>query len=361
MKELQNLKKQYKKLSRQIDWERDVKSWDWNSLLSETLEFQMSIKDIQENIVMYGSNPKIKIQELKHSSNVIKNKILKIKSQQQYNKKINLWQYGYSKADFVITIPTNAKLTLEFQNNIFQFWANLYFIIGNNSQVTILDKHYVHQSKFGAGSVDILLAKNAQVNYAIDTENKSDYHINYNFTCAESSVARIFVTNKIKAQYNYHSININHYKNNSHGEITWIIDAMKQSKSYFYVANNHFGKDTTADMVIKTVGRDKSQVKLDGWINIGPKGVNADSYLSEDVLIVSDNSSVKAEPNLEILNNEVKASHGATLGNIDENQLLYLQSRGMSKREAKKLIIDGFLQSVNNRIKNNFIKDFLKN
>ncbi len=361
MNNIQEIKKQYKKLSRQLDWERDVKSWDWNRLLSESHKFQMSIKDIQDNVVIYGNNPKIKIQEFKYCSDVIKNKIVKIKSQQQSNKKINLWQYGYSRADFVITIPANTSLTLELHNNIFQFWANLYFIIGSNSQVTILDKHYIHQSKFGAGSVDILLSKNSQVDYGIDVDDNSNYHMNYNFTCAENSVARVFAKNKIKAQYNYNSININHYKNNSHGEITWIIDALKQSKSYFYVANNHFGKDTTADMVIKTVGRDKSQVKLDGWINIGPKGVNTDSYLSEDVLIVSDSSSVKAEPNLEILNNDVKASHGATLGNINENQLLYLQSRGMSKREAKKMIIDGFLQSVNNRIKNNFIKDFLKN
>ena len=69
---------------------------------------------------------------------------------------------------------------------------------------------------------------------------------------------------------------------------------------------------------------------------------------------------VKAEPNLEILNNEVRASHGATLKTIDEQQLLYLQSRGLSKNKAEKLIIDGFFKGVDNRIKSDLVRNYFE-
>jgi Fe-S cluster assembly scaffold protein SufB len=64
------------------------------------------------------------------------------------------------------------------------------------------------------------------------------------------------------------------------------------------------------------------------------------------ILLLDKQSSAVAEPKLEIENNDVKASHAATVGKIDEDQLFYLESRGVNINEAKKLIVEGFLKEV---------------
>ena len=64
------------------------------------------------------------------------------------------------------------------------------------------------------------------------------------------------------------------------------------------------------------------------------------------LLMLDNKSSAVAEPELEIKNNEVKASHSASVGRIDEEQLFYLESRGVEKHDAEKLIIKGFLGEV---------------
>ncbi len=355
---IKTLQTEYKKLAHKLDWECDVKSWDWDNLLANIPKTKMSLADVKAGVVLYGNDININIDELKNCSEIIQKRISGILVSQDKNSKIDLLQRAKSKTDIVVNVLANTEIILDFSNNIFQYWANLYFIIGAGSRVTILDKHNLKKSKFGAGSVNIILNKNSQVDYSIDTDDKTNYHMNYNFTCAESAVARVFVKNNSKAKHQYHSININHPKNNSHGEITWLVDAQKSSNSVFHLANNHTGRDTTADMVIKTLGRGKSRIKIDGLINIGKKAKNTNSYLKEDVLLVSEDANIKAIPNLEILNNDVNASHGATLGQVDEKQILYLQSRGLSCVEAENIITASFMKSALSRIKDRFLLQY---
>ena len=82
-------------------------------------------------------------------------------------------------------------------------------------------------------------------------------------------------------------------------------------------------------------------------VKIGKEARNTDSFLEMRVLLLDKKSSAVAEPKLEIENNDVKASHAATVGKIDEDQLFYLSSRGVDLDEANKLIINGFLKEVN--------------
>ncbi len=68
------------------------------------------------------------------------------------------------------------------------------------------------------------------------------------------------------------------------------------------------------------------------------------------VLLLDKKSSAVAEPKLEIENNEVKASHAASVGKIDDDQIFYLKSRGIDEEEAKSIIVEGFLKDIKLRI-----------
>lgn len=94
---------------------------------------------------------------------------------------------------------------------------------------------------------------------------------------------------------------------------------------------------------IKAVLDDSAKFNFEGLINIEEGSDFADSYLQQDNLVLSDNVICNSTPQLEIKANEVKASHGVTVGNFDPNQLFYLQSRGLSVKDSKKLLIEGFL------------------
>ena len=74
-------------------------------------------------------------------------------------------------------------------------------------------------------------------------------------------------------------------------------------------------------------------------------------------MLLSDRAIAYSKPNLEILADDVKASHGATVGQLDENELFYLQSRGLPKKEAHKLLVQAFAETI---FKNISLKSLLK-
>ena len=77
-------------------------------------------------------------------------------------------------------------------------------------------------------------------------------------------------------------------------------------------------------------------------------------------MILSDNSEFDSKPELEIYADDVKCSHGSTSGNVDQDAIHYLMTRGSDKKESTKLLINGFLNEVIEMIKSNTIKNFVQ-
>jgi len=106
----------------------------------------------------------------------------------------------------------------------------------------------------------------------------------------------------------------------------------------------HEAKQTKANIIIKGISDDKAKTKTQGLINITKNASGSEGYQKIDVLLLSKQAKAIAIPDLAIHNYDVKCSHGATIGRINKEQLYYLQSRGLTKNEAKKLIINGFFK-----------------
>ena len=87
-----------------------------------------------------------------------------------------------------------------------------------------------------------------------------------------------------------------------------------------------------------------------GKIHVHQKAQHTDAYQQNENILLSDNARVNAKPQLEIYADEVKCSHGATIGQLDENALFYLQARGISKPEAKRILLRAFADDVVNRV-----------
>ena len=94
---------------------------------------------------------------------------------------------------------------------------------------------------------------------------------------------------------------------------------------------------------VRAVVEDGGNLKLKGKILIQKDAVGANAFLRFKVLLLGKNARAEVDPELEILCNDVRASHAASVGQIDSEQLFYLMSRGISEKESIKLIVEAFL------------------
>jgi len=114
--------------------------------------------------------------------------------------------------------------------------------------------------------------------------------------------------------------------------------------------SNHAAIATNAETLVKGVLTDQSRVEFEGMIRVQPKAQQTASFLSDHTLLLSDECRSESIPGLEIGANEVSASHGATTGQIDEEQLFYLMVRGIHREEAERIIVQGFFEPVLQRV-----------
>jgi hypothetical protein len=112
-----------------------------------------------------------------------------------------------------------------------------------------------------------------------------------------------------------------------------------ECKSYAF----HNCPGAKSDISYKGVLRDSAFARVDALAKIAKNAPKSDSYVSAHILLLDKGAKAIATPDLEILNNDVVAGHSASVGQIDEEQLFYLMSRGLTEDEAKALIVEGFL------------------
>ncbi|MBI2597209.1 SufD family Fe-S cluster assembly protein [Candidatus Daviesbacteria bacterium] len=108
----------------------------------------------------------------------------------------------------------------------------------------------------------------------------------------------------------------------------------------------HKAPDTKSEIILKGVLKGNSEVNFKGLVKINKGAKGTETWQAVHLLILSDQAKGTAIPSLEILENDVKAGHEITVGKISDMEMFYLQSRGLSKQQAKKLIVQGFLSEV---------------
>jgi len=108
----------------------------------------------------------------------------------------------------------------------------------------------------------------------------------------------------------------------------------------------HSAPETKSNIVIKSALSDMAKVDIDGLVKIEPGAKGTNAWLAAHLLLLSEKAKGRAVPSLEILENDIKAGHATTVGRINDMEMFYLMSRGLTKETAKKLIVQGFLQSM---------------
>ena len=108
----------------------------------------------------------------------------------------------------------------------------------------------------------------------------------------------------------------------------------------------HNAPNAVSDLLYKNALLDNARTIFSGLIKVAEEAQQTDAYQTNRNLLLDPSAEANALPGLEILANDVKCSHGATTGNVDEDELFYMMSRGISKRAAMQLMVFGFFEEV---------------
>jgi Fe-S cluster assembly protein SufD len=132
--------------------------------------------------------------------------------------------------------------------------------------------------------------------------------------------------------------------------VTGIVVAGGQEKVVIRTVQIHEAPSTTSDLLVKTVLSGHATCLYDGGIRVEKSAMKTDAYQRNENLLLSDNAYAESRPSLEILANDVRCTHGAATGPVNEEQLWYLTSRGISQRVGEALLVRGFIQSAVDRV-----------
>jgi Fe-S cluster assembly protein SufD len=113
---------------------------------------------------------------------------------------------------------------------------------------------------------------------------------------------------------------------------------------------NHLAAHTTSDLLYKGALKDRSRSVWQGMIYVAPGAQKTDGYQANRNLTLSPKARADSIPGLEILADDVRCTHGATVGKIDPELVFYLRARGIPQADAERLVVEGFFDPIMQRI-----------
>ena len=268
------------------------------------------------------------------------NLVIKVKKNTKLKKPISIFYYNCEEEKYLINnrvniiLEENAEAEINeifFSNNKSIYWNNVhnYICLKKNSKL----EHYKVQ----------LESKNAvhSSSSSIDCENSSIYN-NFIFSVG-GNMSRIEVISSINAadiDFNIKGLYL--AKTNQHHDITTLMQ--------------HKHPESKSNQHIKGILQEDSSGVFQGKVVVSQDAQKTDAFQFNQNLLLSENAEVNVKPELEIYADDVKCSHGATTGELDEQMLFYLRSRGLKKEEAKKLLIEGFVNELFDNVENKELK-----
>ena len=197
-------------------------------------------------------------------------------------------------------------------------------------------------------------------NYKIDKSlNKNLKYSFNNINQKQNSISETFIFSA-GSDYFKNEINCNLKGEYSSAFINGIFSLDDNKQHEIRTTINHLVENTKSYQLIKSVLGKNTKSAYQGRIYVDSKAQKTDGYQLSKAILLDETSEFNAKPELEIYADDVKCSHGSASGSLDDNSIFYLMSRGLNYKQAKRLLINGFLLDVIEKITDAEIKDLLK-
>jgi Fe-S cluster assembly protein SufD len=235
------------------------------------------------------------------------------------------------------------------------YFSHILVLVDRGASLTYVHESASHTEAEGqamhAGLVEIIVESGANLRF-VELQSWGE-HV-WNFTHERARVARDASLDWIFGALGSHLT-----KNFSDLDLTGPGATGRMSGFYFTdgdqhldldTQQNHLAPHTTSDLLYKGALRDRSRSVWQGMIYVAPGAQKTDGYQANRNIVLSENARSDSIPGLEILADDVRCTHGATVGKIDAEQVFYLRSRGIPYHEAERLIVEGFFDPIMQRI-----------
>ena len=313
----------------------------------EKIDFQFEEKNKLEILDDFELNKDYSdINSLINLNNAFVDKSFKIVIKENYSFKKPLVIYHY----------TNKKIKSKNIN------LRLNFILEKNSSLKLIDvlndaseKNFINTFYNFKINQDAILK-----NYKIDIKNNSN--IKYIFTNIEqekNSLSETFIAS-FGSDFIKNEINCNLNGEHSSAFVNGIFSLNKQKHHEIRTSINHLTEHTKSSQLIKSVLENDAKAVYQGKIYVSSKAQKTDGYQLSKAILLDETTEFNAKPELEIYADDVKCSHGSASGSLNDNSIFYLMSRGLNYKEAKELLISGFLLDVIEKITDSEIKSLIK-
>ena len=227
-------------------------------------------------------------------------------------------------------------------------------VAGRGSRFYYLDEYISEGDEsdaYRSGSAELILGEGSEVGYvAIQKWGRNAWHFSDQRARLEKdSTLRLFNVT-LGARFSKTRVEASLVGQGSSAELKGIYFASGEQFFDFHTLQDHQVGNTRSDLLFKGALQDVARTVYAGLIRIEKGAARSDAYQANRNLVLSDHAKATSIPMLEIDNNDVRCTHGATVGPVDPQHLFYLRSRGIPEATAKRMIVQGFFGDVLERI-----------
>jgi Fe-S cluster assembly protein SufD len=267
---------------------------------------------------------------------------------------------AFAQNGIVLYVPKNVQVEVPFHSVLWGPGVNLAHVshllvwIDNGASAT-----YVHEAAspdesghaMHAGSVEITVGDGANLKF-VELQSWGNHVWNF-------SHERVRVERGGNLDWIFGAVGSRLTKNFSELDLVGEGSTGRMSGFYFTdgsqhldhdTQQNHLAPHTTSDLLFKGALKGKSRSVWQGMIYVAPAAQKTDGYQANRNLVLSDQARADSIPGLEILADDVRCTHGATVGKLEMEPMFYLESRGIPPKDAERMLVEGFFDPIMQRI-----------
>ncbi|MDE3084415.1 MAG: Fe-S cluster assembly protein SufD [Verrucomicrobiota bacterium] len=265
-------------------------------------------------------------------------------------------------------VPRGIELTVPFiamhvasgaQSAVF---PHTIVVAEDNAKVTLVEFFISGEAvaHFASGVNDLHAGPGAQITYAGAQNWSLDTLAFQSNSIAVERDARVLSLNvQLGGRQARHESHSRLLGPGAHSEMLALTVAQGSQEFDQRTLQTHAAPHTSSNLLYKNALLDRARTIFSGLIIVDPEAQKTDAYQSNRNLVLSPEAEANSLPGLEIQANDVRCTHGATTGHVDEEQLFYLESRGITPTTARELLVFGFLQEVLDKLENEELRGTL--
>lgn len=237
-------------------------------------------------------------------------------------------------------------------------------VVENNTQATIVEHFEAEADAVYTQNIvnEVYISSNAELKHYIwQNEAENAYHIALNSVQVKAGGAyNAFYANG-KCKLSRHESHICLLQEGAQAKVNGVYRLQEKNQLCDITTNiNHLAPHTYSDQLVKGVALTAAKGVFQGKIHIAPDAQQCEGYQLHRALLTDENAEIDCKPELEIFADDVKCSHGASSGDLDEEQIFYMQARGISEQEARQMLIDAYINEVFALNENYEISEWIK-